>query len=188
VRSQGDIPEAFLRGAGLPDTFIDYARSLAQSPIAYYTCFISYASKDQDFAEHLYADLQSKGVRCWFAPEVIKTGDRFSQRIDEFMRLYDKLLLILSQHSVQSTWIEEVVAAALAKEHSQQKLVLFPVRLDDAVMQATHAWAASLRRARHIEDFCGWKDHERYQQGFTRLLRDLQPDSTAEDTKNLHHR
>jgi hypothetical protein len=30
------------------------------------------------------------------------------------------------------------------------KLVLFPLRLDDAVMEADQAWAASLRRTRHL--------------------------------------
>jgi len=64
MRSEGDIPEVFLRGVGLTDTFITYIRSLAQHPIKYYTCFISYSSIDQEFAERLYADLQSKGVRC----------------------------------------------------------------------------------------------------------------------------
>src|SRR5438067_1017076 len=38
-RSEGDIPEVFLRRAGLSDTFITNARSLAQHPIKYYTCF-----------------------------------------------------------------------------------------------------------------------------------------------------
>src|SRR6266536_2125750 len=65
MRSEGDIPEVFLREAGLSDTFITYARSLAQHPIEYYTCFISYSSKDQEFAERLYTDLRSKGVHCW---------------------------------------------------------------------------------------------------------------------------
>jgi hypothetical protein len=32
-RSEGDIPEVFLRGAGLSDSFITYARSLVQRPI-----------------------------------------------------------------------------------------------------------------------------------------------------------
>ena len=55
-RSQADIPEAFLRGAGLSDTFIEYVRSLVTRPIEYYTCFLSYSSRDQDMAERLYAD------------------------------------------------------------------------------------------------------------------------------------
>src|SRR6266852_1223985 len=45
-RSHGDIPEAFLKGAGVDDTFITYIRSLVGKANAYYSCFISYSSKD----------------------------------------------------------------------------------------------------------------------------------------------
>jgi len=76
-RSQGNIPEAFLKGAGVDDTFITYIRSLVGKAIEYYSCFISYSSKDENFAKRLYADLQSNNVRCWFAPEELKTGDFF---------------------------------------------------------------------------------------------------------------
>lgn len=66
-RSGGNIPEAFLRGAGIDNTFISYIRSLVDKPIKYNSCFISYSSEDDDFAERLYADLQSKNVCCWYA-------------------------------------------------------------------------------------------------------------------------
>src|SRR4249919_2693530 len=126
-RSQGNIPEAFLKGAGVPDSFLVYMRSLVGKPIDYYSCFISYSSKDQGFAERLYADLQSKGVRCWFAPEDLKIGDHYHQRIDESIRLYDKLILILSEHAVQSAWVEREVVAAREKEDREQRPVLFPL-------------------------------------------------------------
>jgi hypothetical protein len=173
VRSQGELPEAFLRGAGLPNMFIEYARSLVQSPIEYYTCFLSYSSRDQDFAERLYADLQSKGVRCWFAQEDMKIGDEIRPRIEESIRLYDKLLLVLSEHSLKSTWVEREVVAAFEKEQQQDQRVLFPIRLDESVMQATEAWAADIRRRKHIGDFTRWKQHDDYQQALERLLRDL---------------
>src|SRR5205085_1528774 len=48
--SQGNIPEVFLQGAGIDNIFIAYIRSLVNNPIDYYTCFISYSSKDQAFA------------------------------------------------------------------------------------------------------------------------------------------
>ena len=51
--------------------------------------------------------------------------------------------------------------------------MLFPVRLDSAVMDTDKAWAADIRRMRHIGDFTRWKDHDAYQQAFDRLLRDL---------------
>ena len=162
-----------MRGAGLSDTFIEYARSLASHPIEYYSCFISYSSKDEDFAKRLYADLQSHGVRCWFAPEDMKIGDEIRSRIDESIRIYDKLLLVLSEHSVGSVWVKKEVETAFEKEAHQNRLVLFPVRLDDAVMRTSQAWAADIRRQRNIGDFTCWKDHDTYQKAFTRLLRDL---------------
>jgi len=74
--SKGDIPEVFLRGAGVPESFIANMKALvaAMEPIQFYSCFISYSSKDDDFAKRLYFDLQREGVRCWFAPEDLKIG------------------------------------------------------------------------------------------------------------------
>jgi hypothetical protein len=171
--SQGEIPEIFLRGAGVPETFITYIRSLVASPIDFYSCFISYSSKDDEFAQRLHADLQSKQVRCWFAPEDLKIGDRFRDRIEESIRLHDKLLLVLSANSINSPWVQTEVEAALERERREQRSVLFPIGLDDAVEQTTQAWAADLRRTRHIGDFSHWKNHDSYQAGLTRLLRDL---------------
>jgi hypothetical protein len=116
--SHGHIPDIFLRGAGVPDPMIDYMHSLVESmnPIDYYSCFISYSSKDENFANRLYADLQNKGVRCWFAPEDMKIGDKIRPRIDEAIRIHDKLLLVLSKHSVESDWVEKEVETALEKE------------------------------------------------------------------------
>ncbi len=147
---------------------------------SFYSCFISYSSKDQAFAERLYADLQANGVRCWYAPEDLKIGDKFRIRIDESIRLYDKLLLILSEHSVRSPWVEKEVETAFEKEHKSGKLVLFPVKLDNTVMETDQAWAADIRRMRHIGDFTRWKEHDEYQKGFTRLLRDLKQDTLPE--------
>src|SRR2546425_814826 len=130
LRLEGDIPETFLRQAGLTDAFITYTRSLVQNPIEYYTCFISYSSQDQEFVERLYTDLQAKGVRCWYAPEDLRIGEQFWHRIDESIRLHDKLLVVLSQHSVNSKWVEREVMAALEKEQQQHKWVLFPITLD----------------------------------------------------------
>ena len=173
-RSRGNIPDVFLRGAGVPDSFIEYIASLVGRPIQFYSCFISYSSKDQDAADRLHADLQSKGIRCWFAPEDMKIGDRIRQRIDEAIRLYDKLLLILSEHSMDSDWVEKEVETAFEEERRRKRTVLFPIRLDDLVMETDQAWAADIRRTRHIGDFRRWKDHDAYQEAFARLVRDLE--------------
>lgn len=172
-RSGGKIPEVFLRGAGVPDIFLEYATSLVGKTIEFYSAFISYSSKDEELAKRLYADLQGKGVRCWFAPEDLKTGDKFRVEIDEAVRVYDKLLLLLSKHSVKSEWVEKEVETAFEKERQQGHMVLFPVRLDKAVMEIESGWPADIRRTRQIGDFTQWKKDDAYQKAFDRLLRDL---------------
>jgi hypothetical protein len=84
--SKGKIPEVFLRGAGVPELFITYMRSLAANPIEFYSCFISYSTKDQQFAQRLYADLQNKNVRCWFAPHDMQSGRKVHEQIDQAER------------------------------------------------------------------------------------------------------
>ena len=183
-RSRGSIPDVFLRGAGVPENFMVYMQSLTGKAFEFYSCFISYSTKDQDFADRLHADLQSRGVRCWFAPEDLKIGDKFRSRIDESIRIFDKLLLALSQQSIASPWVEDEVEAALERERRENRLVLFPISLDDTIMQTDVAWAAHLRQKRHIGDFRRWKDHDAYQKAFERLLRDLKADAGAEALKN----
>jgi TIR domain len=171
--SQGNIPEEFLKGAGVDDTFITYIRSLVGKAIEYYSCFISYSSKDDAFAKRLYADLQSHHIRCWFAPENLKWGERIHKGIDEAIRLHDKLLLVLSKHSIASGWVEHEVKTALAKERKEKRTILFPVRLDKAVFDSPLSWLTEIRHERSIGDFTRWKTHDEYQKAFTRLLRDL---------------
>jgi len=173
LAKSGPLPLAFLRGCGLPDALIDYLPSLLNETFQFYSCFISCASKDRAFAERLYSDLQHKGVRCWFAPEDMKTGDRVRPRIDETIHVYDKLLLVLSRASVASPWVEQEVETAIRQESKRGTTILFPVRIDNAVMTLETGWPALIRNTRHIRDFRRWKTHGVYQPAFDRLLRDL---------------
>jgi uncharacterized protein YjbI with pentapeptide repeats len=172
LRNSGPLPLAFLRGVGLPDSLIDYLPSLLNRAIEHYSCFISYSTQDQDFADLLHADLQNKGVRCWFAPHDLAIGEKIWDEIDAAIRLRDKVLLILSEYSITSDWVEDEVTKAFEEERKRDQIVLFPVRLDDAVMDTDEAWAAKLR-TRHIGDFRQWKKLDGYKKSFERVLRDL---------------
>jgi uncharacterized protein YjbI with pentapeptide repeats len=191
--SKGKIPIDFLRGCGLSDLEIEYAKLAApgldaeqvtkityeiyrlycDQPIQFYSCFISYSSKDQKFAQRLHDDLQNNGVRCWFAPEDLKIGDEFRRRIGQEIRLRDKLLIILSKNSVGSEWVGDEVEKALAEERDAKALKLFPIRLDGAVLKSKDDWAEKIRLRRHIGVFSGWKDEGKYKVAFERLLKDL---------------
>jgi uncharacterized protein YjbI with pentapeptide repeats len=173
-----NLPISFLRGCGLPDLVIDYLPSLRDEGIKFYSCFISYSAKDQLFAERLYADLQNKGVRCWFSPHDLTIGAKTWDAIDEAIRLRDKLLVILSEAAISSDWVEDEVTKALAEERLRKQLVLFPIRIDNAVMSTGEPWAVKLRDQRNIGDFRQWRKPEAYQTGLERLLRDLKAPPT----------
>jgi hypothetical protein len=185
-KSRGKIPEAFLRGCGVPDEFIAYIGSMVGRPIEFYSCFISYSTKDQEFAERLHADLQAKGVRCWFAPHDIKGGRKLHEQIDEAIRLHDRLLLILSEHSMSSEWVKTEIAKARKREVKEGKRVLFPVRL--VKFEVLRDWECfdgdtgkdSAREIREffIPDFSNWKDHDSYRTAFQRLVSDLKAEAS----------
>lgn len=172
-KSKGKIPEKFLRGAGVPDDLITYFRSRSGKTFNYYSCFISYSHNDQDFTDRLHADLRNNGVRTWVATEDMKIGDEIVPTIDQAIRLRDKLLVVLSENSIGSNWVANEVEMALEEEKRRDEMVLFPIRLDNAVMDSKEPWAAMIRRRRHIGEFGNWKNHDDYQKAFNRLLRDL---------------
>ncbi len=185
--SKGKIPESFLRGCGVPEDFITYTRSLAANPVEFYSCFISYSTKDQEFADRLYADLQNKRVRCWFASHDIKGGKKLHHQIDEAIRLHDKVLLILSPASMNSEWVKTEIAKARKRETRDHRRVLFPIRL--VPFETLRDWECfdadtgkdSAREIREyfIPDFSDWKNHDSYQEALQRLISDLK----AQDSK-----
>ena len=187
-RSQGKVPLIFLRGCGVPENFITYMPSLvAAGPIQFYSCFISYSTEDQEFADRLYADLQNKGVRCWFAPHDVQGGKKLHEQIDEAIRMHERLLLILSPNSMSSKWVKTEIRNARKREVAEKKRVLFPVRL--ASYEALRDWKlfdadegedlATEIREYYIPDFSEWKTHELYVREFEKLLRDLRTEGAA---------
>jgi uncharacterized protein YjbI with pentapeptide repeats len=184
-KSKGKIPEIFLRGAGVPENFITYMKSLTGAALDFYSCFISYSTKDQEFADRLYTDLQARGVRCWFAPHDIKAGKKIHEQIDEAVKVYDKLLLILSDASMESKWVKTEIANARGKEAQQKRQMLFPISL--VPFDRIKGWKLfdadtgidSAREIREyfVPDFSGWKDHDIYAKAFDRLVRSLKADS-----------
>jgi uncharacterized protein YjbI with pentapeptide repeats len=169
-RSKGHISEFFLHGAGVPRTFINYTASLAMEDFTNHSSFISYADEDWDFAEKLQSDLQRNGGHCWFIPEELRIGDKIQHNLEQSIRIHDKVVLVLSQHSVSRPWVEKEVENAFEEEIKKKKTLLIPIRIDTEVMESDQTWAVDLRKSRHIADFTDWPDPESYHKAFERLL------------------
>lgn len=167
------LPVAFLRGCGLPEPLITAALGFRRESAQFYSCFISCSSKDRQFTERLHADLQSNGLRSWIYFEDLRTGEKQWDAIYKAIKTHDKLLLVCSAASVESEWVEDEVNAALAEERGRGEPILFPIRIDDAVMGTGEPWAVRIRNSRHIGDFTRWSHTDAYEKSLERLLRDL---------------
>jgi hypothetical protein len=182
-KSAGNIPEAFLLGCGVPESFIAQIPALvaAMQPIQFYSCFISYSSRDEDFARRLHARMRQAGLRVWFAPEDIKGGDKIYDQIDRAIQIHDRLLLVLSESSMRSKWVETEIRRARKVELRQGRRKLFPIRL--VGYEALREWIcidstsgedmAEEVRSYFIPDFSNWKNHDDLEQAFARLYADL---------------
>jgi hypothetical protein len=138
--------------------------------------FISYSHSDEAFARRLYDDLQDRGIDCWFAPEHLKIGESIREAIEAALRRHCKVLLILSDNSIRSLWVQSEVELAFEKGRDSGKVILFPVMIDKSIKDAAAAWARTLWRERKIGDFTGWENTEMYHAALERLVLALQSD------------
>ncbi|MGB8644654.1 MAG: toll/interleukin-1 receptor domain-containing protein [Anaerolineae bacterium] len=173
--SNGNIAPAFLHGCGVPETAIALAQSLIGQARPFFSTLILYASTDQELAQQLQRDLGEHGLRVWLGPEDLPDGRR-RRHAEEDHAVHDKFLLLLSRESIASDWIELHVDMALEREQRENSTLLFPLRLDDTMLQAPGKWPDQLRRTRYLNDFSQWRDPAAYQTALARLVRDLQID------------
>jgi hypothetical protein len=190
LSSVGKIPNAFLRGCGVPDALIEYLPRLlaAMSPIQCCSCFISHSSKDKPFANRLYARMVQEKLSVWYAPETMRGGRRSADQIDQAIGAHDRLLLALSKASMASDWVKYEIMRAMKREKKEKRQILFPIGL--VSRNAIMSWSAfdadsgkdlaKVVREYHIPDFSKWKDPNAFETAFARLLVDLKAgNSTA---------
>jgi uncharacterized protein YjbI with pentapeptide repeats len=183
LKSDGKIPEVFLRGAGVPEDFITFVPSLIGCAIEFYSCFISYSHQDEEFSRRLYSRMRSENLRVWYAPEDMKRGRKLHEEIFRAIQVHDKLLLVLSEHSMKSEWVATEIRRAKKVEREENRCKLFPIRLVD--FEAIQNWECFDAddgkdlgvevREYYIPDFSNWKDHDAFEAEFGKLLRDLKP-------------
>src|SRR5208337_3939541 len=73
-------------------------------------------------------------------------------------------------HEAALIVIEQSLARNPGRKRTRRQTVLFPVRIDDTVMQTSEAWTRLLRLQRNIGDFTRWNDHDGYRKSFERVL------------------
>jgi hypothetical protein len=186
-KSSGQIPPAFLRGCNVPEALITYIPSLvaAQSGIEYHSVFLCYSIEDHAFAERLSVDLEVNGFRCWFRPHHTDDGSTKDEQ-DFSIQMLDRQLLILSNHSIHSSWIRSEVEKTLLRGLNENRRIVYPV--STCSLEELEKWKTDPEpgkdyareiREYFIPNFSNWHDSYAYDQVFAALLREFRSDPSA---------
>ena len=189
VLSTGRIPGVFLRGCGLSDADIEYTKLSnpalstgeiievfqklqalrAEQAPQISLLFISYSSANGQLVETVGNHLTQKGIRYWRDMHE-KNGLREKQ-IARAIPQSSKVLLVLSEQSMKSDWVEQDVQEARKLEKETGRVVLCPVALDDSWKDSRSPKTIREQIPEHsILDFSDWKDKSKFDDMYRTLL------------------
>jgi hypothetical protein len=99
------------------------------SSLTHARVFISYASPDREFADRLERSLSSHGLQCWRDEHSLTVG-RITKQLHRAILKNDLLIVILSQASLNSDWVQWEVASARTAEKLKGRDVICPIAID----------------------------------------------------------
>ena len=156
-------------------------REITNKSHQYYSCFISYSHRDHNFCQTLCAHLNASGIKTWFSPKDIKGGGIIHEQVEEAIRLYDKMIVVLSTESMNSSWVEEEIITALTRQDREGRTILFPISIvpfDDVrqwkCMDADSGrdLAREIRRF-YVPEFVRWADEKSFNEALYGLIEAL---------------
>jgi hypothetical protein len=190
ARSKGKLPDIFLRGCGLSDWEIEVAKLYdpdlsnderdqilykihdlqSHQAIQISRLFISYSHHDTEFVDKMDERLTQKGIRFWRDIHDLKSG-RIEKQIDTAISQGRINLLVLSEYSLMSDWVEHEVRTAREVEKKSGRDILCPVALDDSWKSSS--WPKRIMEQimeYNILDFSAWKNDSKFDEMFRRLI------------------
>jgi hypothetical protein len=135
--------------------------------------FISYSHFDSKFVEKIEKHLRNRKVNSSRDVHDAPAGP-LEKIVDRAMRQNPTVLLIFSENSVNSDWVEYEAQKARELEKELNRHVLCPIALDDS--WKTCKWSGVLRnqiKKYNILDFSKWEDEKDFENKFNRLLQGL---------------
>ena len=118
------------------------------------------------------------------SPQDVQGGRKLHEQIEQAIRIHDKLLVVLSEHSMGSEWVKtEIYHRAAGRNPHRLRRKLFPISLasvpGDQEMDRlrctirARTWGARCGNTSSRTSQTGKTTTHAYKKAFDRLLRDL---------------
>jgi hypothetical protein len=92
--------------------------------------FVSYSAQDKEVVARIVDRLRGDGHDVWIDSLRIDPGDNIQRKIDEGLEQADALIVIVSENSFKSQWVQREFAAIALHEISKRERRVIPVRID----------------------------------------------------------
>ncbi|MDT0651297.1 TIR domain-containing protein [Autumnicola edwardsiae] len=96
--------------------------------------FISYSQKDKKYADLISEKLKSNGHDVWYDDWKLRAGDNLINKLEEGLRSADAIIIIVSEHSLQSKWVMQEYTAIAFSEISKKRQRIIPVLVDQSTV------------------------------------------------------
>jgi hypothetical protein len=138
--------------------------------------FISYSWANTKFVDKLYDRLTEHGASVWLDRHDLVSGP-LQEQIHRAIRLNDIVLLVLSEDSVKSDWVENELDMARSREKLENRDVLCPIALDAAWKSRMEPEAPNRAlwltiKHKNVLDFSKWRT-KAFEPVYEKLLRGL---------------
>ena len=137
--------------------------------------FLSHSSRDKEFVWRLRDDLQLYGVNVWLDEEQLGLGDKLTPEIEKAISEIRYLGLILSSHSVQSSWVKKESELA-----SRRNIPVVPILIEKIEMPKEFADVV-------YADFTAAEDDHAYHRAFHRVLERLGYITELKSALTIYH-
>lgn len=89
--------------------------------------FISHSSHDKPFVRQLSDGLSRHGISSWVDEAELHFGDSLVQKISDAIEHISLVLAVISEHSVNSSWVRQELEWAMTKEIKNRRVVVIPI-------------------------------------------------------------
>lgn len=133
IRKLGPGRKSFGRVAGMePDVAGRNPKFQVSKSIVRPSVFIGHSSVDKPFVRRLVTQLNNDGVETWLDELEIRIGESIHQKVNEGLKRSDFFIVVLSQASVKSPWVqEELSSAAHIEKYAAKGVFILPILLEE---------------------------------------------------------